>query len=228
MVRAAILDRFLERNQALRFAVDDLEHVTTLLAYLASVSATRRAKVLTELCQGWERKMRRHVDRRPQGRRRARLGPRRRDRAARSVAGRQGGARLRGRGRHRRRGVRPAGRSGRRRPRRSRKGGIVRAPRPLPPRARAPRGPAGPRRSSTPRRAGAVGSARRAAPRSPASTAWRIARAIRSGSAARETALASSTPSQPSSIASVASDAVPIPASRITGTSACSTMIRRL
>ena len=61
MVRAAILDRFLERNQALRFAVDDLEHVTTLLAYLASVSATRRAKKLTELCQGWERKMRRHV-----------------------------------------------------------------------------------------------------------------------------------------------------------------------
>lgn len=61
MVRAAILDRFLERNQALRFAVDDLEHVTTLLAYLATVSETRRAKKLTELCQGWERKMRRHV-----------------------------------------------------------------------------------------------------------------------------------------------------------------------
>jgi hypothetical protein len=61
MVRAAILDRFLERNQALRFAVDDLEHVTTLLAYLATVSGTRRAKKLTELCQGWERKMRRHV-----------------------------------------------------------------------------------------------------------------------------------------------------------------------
>ena len=61
MVRAAILDRFLERNQALRFAVDDLEHVTTLLAYLASVSATRRAKKLTELCEGWERRMRRHV-----------------------------------------------------------------------------------------------------------------------------------------------------------------------
>lgn len=61
MVRAAILDRFLERNQALRFAVDDLEHVTTLLAYLATVSGTRRAKKLTELCQSWERKMRRHV-----------------------------------------------------------------------------------------------------------------------------------------------------------------------
>jgi hypothetical protein len=61
MVRAAILDRFLERNQALRFAVDDLEHVTTLLAYLAAVSETRRARKLTELCQAWERKLRRHV-----------------------------------------------------------------------------------------------------------------------------------------------------------------------
>lgn len=61
MVRAAILDRFLERNQALRFAVDDLEHVTTLLAYLANVSETRRAQSLTELCRTWERKMRRHV-----------------------------------------------------------------------------------------------------------------------------------------------------------------------
>jgi hypothetical protein len=32
-----VLDRFLERNQALRLAVGDLEHVTTLLAYLARV-----------------------------------------------------------------------------------------------------------------------------------------------------------------------------------------------
>jgi len=61
MVRAAILDRFLERNQALRFAVDDLEHVTTLLAYLAGISDKRRAKVLGELCRTWERKMRRQV-----------------------------------------------------------------------------------------------------------------------------------------------------------------------
>ncbi len=61
MVRAAILDKFLERNQAIRFAVDDLEHVTTLLAYLAGISDKRRAKVLTELCRTWERKMRRHV-----------------------------------------------------------------------------------------------------------------------------------------------------------------------
>ena len=58
--------------------------------------------------------------------------------------------------------------------------------------------------------------------------AARIARAIRSGSAAPETALASSTAEQPSSMASAASEAVPIPASRITGTSADSAMSRTL
>jgi hypothetical protein len=61
MVRSAILDRFLERNQALRFAVDDLEHVATLLAYLGAVSGTRRAETLTDLCERWERRIRRHV-----------------------------------------------------------------------------------------------------------------------------------------------------------------------
>jgi hypothetical protein len=60
-VRAEILDRFLERNQALRFAVDDVEHVTTLLAYMASVSASRGKKNLPELCGTWERKLRRQV-----------------------------------------------------------------------------------------------------------------------------------------------------------------------
>ena len=54
----------------------------------------------------------------------------------------------------------------------------------------------------------------------PASTALRIAIAISAGSAARETALASSTASQPSSIAWAASEAVPSPASQITGTDA--------
>ena len=58
----------------------------------------------------------------------------------------------------------------------------------------------------------------------PASTAWRIADAIRTGSFALVIALASSTPSQPSSIANAASEAVPIPASRMIGTPACSTI----
>ncbi|MDX6586484.1 MAG: hypothetical protein QOI31_957 [Solirubrobacterales bacterium] len=60
-VRAEILDRFLERNQALRFAVDDVEHVTTLLAYMGSVSSSRGKKNLPELCGTWERKLRRQV-----------------------------------------------------------------------------------------------------------------------------------------------------------------------
>jgi hypothetical protein len=61
MVRAEILDRFLERNQALRFAVDDVEHVTTLLGYVAAVSASRGKKNLPELCGVWERKLRRQI-----------------------------------------------------------------------------------------------------------------------------------------------------------------------
>ena len=52
--------------------------------------------------------------------------------------------------------------------------------------------------------------------------------AIFTGSFARAIALAISTPSQPSSIAIAASEAVPTPASQITGTPACSTMIARL
>lgn len=60
-VRAEILDRFLERNQALRFAIDDVEHVATLLAYMGAVSAARGKKNLPELCGIWERKLRRHV-----------------------------------------------------------------------------------------------------------------------------------------------------------------------
>ena len=59
-VRAEVLDRYLERNQALRFAVDDVEHVITLLGYVAAVSETRGKKNLPELCRNWERKIRRH------------------------------------------------------------------------------------------------------------------------------------------------------------------------
>jgi hypothetical protein len=51
-----------------------------------------------------------------------------------------------------------------------------------------------------------------------------MARAISTGSFAREIAEAASTASQPSSIANAASEAVPIPASRITGASTASRM----
>jgi hypothetical protein len=61
-VRGAVLDRFLERNQALRLAVDDLEHVTTLLGYLASVGDVRGDTELPEFCRSWERRLRRQVN----------------------------------------------------------------------------------------------------------------------------------------------------------------------
>jgi len=61
----------------------------------------------------------------------------------------------------------------------------------------------------------------------PASTPRRIARAMRTGSCASATAVFIRTPAAPSSIARAASLAVPTPASTITGTVACSRMIRR-
>jgi hypothetical protein len=61
IIRGAVFDRFLERNQALRVAVDDLEHVATLLAYLANVSEVRGDTKLPEFCRSWERRMRRQV-----------------------------------------------------------------------------------------------------------------------------------------------------------------------
>jgi hypothetical protein len=60
-VRGAVFDRFLERNQALRFAVEDLEHVTTLLGYLARVSQAGGDTQLSEFCGSWERRLRRQV-----------------------------------------------------------------------------------------------------------------------------------------------------------------------
>ncbi len=61
VMRGAVVDRFLERNQALRLAVDDLEHVATLLAYLANVSESRGDAKLPEFCRSWERRQRRQV-----------------------------------------------------------------------------------------------------------------------------------------------------------------------
>ena len=61
----------------------------------------------------------------------------------------------------------------------------------------------------------------------PASTPLRMASAMRSGCWARVTA-GHQTPSHPSSMAMAASEAVPIPASRITGTVAASRMMARL
>ncbi len=57
--RAAMRDRFLEVNQAARFAVEDLQHVVTLLGYLETVTRTSEHVDLAELLGRWERKLRR-------------------------------------------------------------------------------------------------------------------------------------------------------------------------
>lgn len=56
---ARVRDRFLERNQAARFAIEDLQHVVTLLAYLTRVSETSGNVALAEFCGRWERKLKR-------------------------------------------------------------------------------------------------------------------------------------------------------------------------
>jgi hypothetical protein len=61
VARAAVTDRFLERNQAVRLALDDMEHLATLLAYLANASETRGDEALPEFCRTWERRLRRHL-----------------------------------------------------------------------------------------------------------------------------------------------------------------------
>jgi hypothetical protein len=58
-LRNAVTDRTLERNQGLRMAVLDLQHVTTLLAYLAEVARARGDERLADACGRWERKLRR-------------------------------------------------------------------------------------------------------------------------------------------------------------------------
>jgi hypothetical protein len=55
--RGAVIDRFLERNQAVRLAVLDLEHLMTLLAYLGKVSDARGHAELAEFCRTWERRL---------------------------------------------------------------------------------------------------------------------------------------------------------------------------
>jgi hypothetical protein len=60
--RSLVVDRFLERNQALRLAVGDLEHVLTLLAYLAKVSEGGGHTELAEFCRSWERRLVPHAN----------------------------------------------------------------------------------------------------------------------------------------------------------------------
>jgi hypothetical protein len=58
-VRNAVADRALERNQALRMAVLDVQHVVTLCAYLAELGRARGDEKMVEFCGRWERKLKR-------------------------------------------------------------------------------------------------------------------------------------------------------------------------
>jgi hypothetical protein len=57
LARGGVGERFLERNQALRLAVLDAQHVVTLLGYLAAVSETNGNGELAEFCRRWEQEM---------------------------------------------------------------------------------------------------------------------------------------------------------------------------
>jgi hypothetical protein len=58
-VRNAVADRALERNQALRMAVLDVQHVVTLCAYLAELGRAGDDGKMVEFCGRWERKLKR-------------------------------------------------------------------------------------------------------------------------------------------------------------------------
>jgi hypothetical protein len=57
--RKNLIDRALERNQALRLAVLDIQHLTTLLPYLAALADGREDEELAAFCRSWERKLKR-------------------------------------------------------------------------------------------------------------------------------------------------------------------------
>jgi hypothetical protein len=56
--RNGLIDRFLERNQAERIAVLDLQHVVTLLGYLATASETNGNSDLASFCRRWHADLR--------------------------------------------------------------------------------------------------------------------------------------------------------------------------
>ena len=58
--RPPVNDRLLERNQAMRFAVLDVQHCVTLLGYLARLAAGDGDEELRAFCASWERRLRTH------------------------------------------------------------------------------------------------------------------------------------------------------------------------
>lgn len=55
-------DRFLEQNQGLRFAADDLGHLIGLVSYLGVVSEACGNDDLAEFCDGWEPRLRSRLE----------------------------------------------------------------------------------------------------------------------------------------------------------------------
>jgi hypothetical protein len=55
--RSAVGDRFLERNQALRTALLDVQHVVTLLGYQAALAESRGDEELARMLQAHERRL---------------------------------------------------------------------------------------------------------------------------------------------------------------------------
>jgi hypothetical protein len=51
--RQGVRDRFLERNQALRFALADVQHLVTLLGYLEYIARHRGDDTLRGFCSEW-------------------------------------------------------------------------------------------------------------------------------------------------------------------------------
>jgi hypothetical protein len=56
-VRNGVADPFLERNQALRLAVLDVEHMTILLAYLERLAHAGDDAAQAAFCRRWERRL---------------------------------------------------------------------------------------------------------------------------------------------------------------------------
>ncbi|CAN5455969.1 hypothetical protein BH20ACT17_BH20ACT17_06480 [soil metagenome] len=59
-LRNALVDPALEVNQALRLALLEIEHVTTLLAYLERLAGQREDEQLRAFLAGWRERMRAH------------------------------------------------------------------------------------------------------------------------------------------------------------------------
>ena len=57
-IRGGVRDRFLERNQAARVALLDLQHVVTLIAYIGATAESRGDEALASFCRRWEERMR--------------------------------------------------------------------------------------------------------------------------------------------------------------------------